>query len=58
MSAWLMLERRPSGWCRVVLASGGAAMVALLVGVVMDGRSITLLPPLGLFGWITRGPRR
>ncbi|HEX6420878.1 MAG TPA: hypothetical protein VFZ77_20405, partial [Acidimicrobiales bacterium] len=46
------MHRRPaSGRSRAALVASGCAIVATLVGVVMDARSITLLPPLGLVGW-------
>lgn len=43
---------RPRRW--LVLAAG-AAVVITVVGVAMDARSMTLLPPLGLFGWLLIG---
>ena len=44
--------RRHRGRARPVVVAAGWAVIALLLGVVLDSRSITLLPPLGLAGWL------
>jgi hypothetical protein len=43
--------RRHAGRARIAIVASGCVVVALLLCVAMDARSITLLPPLGLVGW-------
>jgi hypothetical protein len=43
--------RRHTGRARPAIIAGGCTVVAGLLCVAMDARSITLLPPLGLVGW-------
>lgn len=49
--AWVMAERRGTGWRRGLVIAAGWAVALFPVVAVLDARSVTLLPPLGLFGW-------